>query len=144
MTVFNVTQILAIDMRYAWARRQNGWNIATVRELVDYPMMSIIAYIIGVLGNNLRIWSWLFLAYLLFMTLWVMNHGLADDGQAFTRAYYEETLLRLAFSIAVVSTLAVGALFIHLTVGGRPPAGWKLALSAGLVPIWFAALLLMR
>lgn len=142
--VYTIIQVLAIDMRYAWARRQNGWNIATLRELVDYPLMSVFGYIIGVLGNSLRIWSWLFLAYFLVMTLWVMNRVLADDGQAFTRAYYEDTLLRLAFNIAVVSTLAVGALFIHLAVGGKPPAGWKIALSAGLVPVWFAILLLMR
>ena len=128
--------------RYWWAQPQNGGPPPRLEIEFLICATPMIAAIMGWRGQNLRFWSWSFTAAGIFGTYYAVTRVFEDSGTAWTRAFYQETMLRVhlplaAFGIAALLNVGLSSLLeIKLL-------NWsKMKIALLLIPFWVLAVLL--
>jgi small-conductance mechanosensitive channel len=134
-------QAQLVDERYKWARPQNGGPLPTSRDLMFFAALPALVFAVGYLGKNLRVWSWAFVLFYIYESYWVIHQVFLDDGSAFTRIFYSNTLLRPAVLLPLFGLAAVASVVRRAWLRDLQPSRWKVGAAILLIPIWFVVTL---
>ncbi|EJK87298.1 hypothetical protein PMI03_01309 [Rhizobium sp. AP16] len=135
-------QAYVVNVRYRWARPQNGGPLPEMRDLLFFAALPVLTCVVGYMGLRLRIWSWSFVVFCAGGSWWIISQALADQGLFWTRVSYGNWMLNLSFVLALFGFTAAILVFIR---SRRPnaisPSLWKFFTSGALIPIWFVVTL---
>jgi hypothetical protein len=106
-----------------------------------FAALPALVFAVGYLGKNLRVWSWAFVLFYTYESYWVIHQVFLDDGSAFTRIFYSNTLLRPAVLLPLFGLAAVASVVRRAWLRDLKPSRWKLVAAILLIPIWFVVTL---
>lgn len=81
-------QAYVVNVRYRWARPQNGGPLPEMRDLLFFAALPVLMCVVGYMGLRLRIWSWSFVVFCAGGSWWIVSQALADQGLFWTRISY--------------------------------------------------------
>ncbi|MDR3449387.1 MAG: hypothetical protein P4M15_06530 [Alphaproteobacteria bacterium] len=136
------TGAILVLSRYWWAQPQNGGPPPRLEMELLICATPMIAAIMGWLGQNLRIWSWSFTAAGIFGAYYAVARVLEDDGTAWTRAFYQETMLRVHLPLAAFGIAALLNIGLISLLESKAPNWSRLKFALFLIPLWVFAVLL--
>lgn len=135
------TSAFIVVGRYRWAQPQNGGPPPRLETEILIAATPAIACIMGWLGRNLRAWSWSLAAAGIFGAYYAVARVLEDDGAMLTRAFYQETMLRVHLPLGLFGVAALAIVLIRSWLTGRPPDRSRMKVGFWLVPLWFFVVL---
>lgn len=136
-----VTCAVIVVGRYRWAQPQNGGPPPRLETEILIAATPAIACIMGWLGRNLRFWSWGLVVAGVFGAYYAVARVFEDDGTAWTRAFYQETMLRVHLPLALFGVAALANVLIRSLLTGHPPNWNRMKVGFWLIPFWFFVVL---
>lgn len=127
--------------RYRWAQPQNGGPSPHLEMEILIAATPAIASIMSWLGRNLRLWSWSFMAAGAFGAYYSASRVFEDDGSAWTRMFYQETMLRVHLPLALFGITALVNVLIRSWFTGQPPNRTRMKFGFLLIPLWLFVLM---
>ncbi len=130
--------------RYIWARQQNGFNHASMGEVVVYVRVPALTLTVGWLIQNFRYISWFLIFGTIIEIAVIANHAFQDNGLAWTRANYSEWFIEAHFALCVfyLMSLVTIALSKYQT-GLRSTSTSKIVIAILLIPAMFVEAMLL-